>query len=414
MSSILQVISTCLIMSHIVLNKNVYCDYNNKMANNNESLRHPQQPPLVWGDLNKPWEQVVKDGPVWMGQFPPQPEKSEYEGKYKFQGFELMSPISIAAGPASGKLWTDFYFKMTFGLVMEKTRRTVERESNAAPNIAIVKSEEPITRDTLGQTLIGSLDQNDWYRYMSMTNSFGNPSPNLITWPMELREQRKSVGEGQVLGCSVTATTPETNAAAILNDKSESALIVETVGDLLVAETAAITNGAQLVEHNLACPNVTEHPEEGEMFMNEPLVKYLFASHARLFPNTPAGMKVGVFKSYEQMVRILVAGGDNMRFISTINAIGTQVVGKDGKDILPGRRQTGVAGKVDQQIALEQVDWAAQIREREGLKFEIIGGGGINGPEDADRFLNTGATIVFSGSGVLANPLMAHEYRTRY
>jgi hypothetical protein len=51
-----------------------------------------------------------------------------------------------------------------------------------------------------------SLDEADWSKYQSITNSFGNASKPLNDWALELREQTKAVGEGQMLGCSVTAT----------------------------------------------------------------------------------------------------------------------------------------------------------------------------------------------------------------
>lgn len=378
----------------------------NKPAN---YYRHPKQPTFIY-DIKKPWERVIKNNPIWLsGKFPSLPKQE----KYQFLGRKLISPIAIAAGPASGKIWTDFYFKMGYGMVMQKTRRTVPRLSNKEPNIAIVRVEEPVDRKDLGKPLTASTKNTDWEKYKSMTNSFGNPSSDITTWAQELPAQKKTVGKGQMLGCSVTATTPGQGEGclALLGENAPAALIVETASDLLIGATAAVLGGADMVELNLACPNVTENPKEGEMFQNAKLVKYALSEFKRRFPKVPIGFKFGIYKSKEQMKKVFAAGGDHLDFVSGINAIATPVTAPDGSDILPGRRVSGVAGKADQIIALEHIQWAAQIRKEEGLKYQILGGGGIIETADVDRYLNQGADMVQIAAISLANPLFAYEYR---
>lgn len=372
-------------------------------------FRHPDQPLLVY-DIHKPWEQNVADGPIWRGGYPPYPA----ERPYRFLGHELISPITIAAGPASGKRWTDFYLTMGYGLVMEKTRRTVPRGSNPTPNVAIIKEEQQITRENLDKTLHGSMDEREYQRYRSVTNSFGNPSPNMFTWATHLREQRESVRSGQLLGCSITATALDSgpSCSVILGNSPETAVLVETASDMLIGGTAAAVSGAQVIEFNLACPNVTDHPEEGEMFQNPQLVRYLFAEWKRRFPNNPAGFKAGLYKDKDQMRRVLAGGGDNLGFVSLINAVAMKVVDGEGNKIIGGGtiEKAGTCGVPLQTIALEEIEWAADIRESEGLRYEIIGGGGIVSVWDVDRYRDAGADVVFSGSYVFANPLFAYEY----
>lgn len=357
---------------------------------------HPNQPVFVY-DIHKPWEQVVQQGPVWKsGKFPPLPK----EKKYKFLGQKLISPIAISAGPASRKIWTDFYFKMGFGLVFEKTRRSIPRKSNQVPNIAIVHTDSPLSRDSLNQTLIATSKDEDWLKYKSMTNSFGNPSPAMEVWTKELMEQRKGVGDGQLLGCSVTAT--------LVNPRCT---MVEVATDLLMAATGAALSGAQVLEFNLACPNVIENNIEGEMFQDEKLVAYVLAEFKRRFPDIPCGFKFGVYKSKQQMKKVFIAGEDNLDYVSGINAIAMTVLAKDGSEILPGRKVSGVCGIADQNLALEHIKWAVEIRKEEGLKYEILGGGGIIEPADVDRYLSAGADMVQIAAIALSDPLLAYKYR---
>lgn len=354
------------------------------------------QPTFIY-DTKKSWEQVVSKKPIWLsGKFPPLPK----EKKYSLLGHKLISPIAISAGPASKKLWTDFYFKMGYGLVLEKTRRSTPRVSNKAPNVAIVETEQPITRDNLNKKLTATTRDEDWEKYQSITNSFGNPSPAMDVWAKELVEQRKGVGDGQLLGCSVTAT--------IVNARCT---MLEVATDLLMAATAAVIGGAQVVEFNLACPNVTENSQEGEMFQSADLVKYLFSEFKRRFPKTSAGFKFGLYKSKGQMKKVFSAAGDNLDYVSGINAIAMTVLGKNGQAILPARITSGVCGKLIQDIALESIRWADRIRTEEGLKYQILGGGGIVEVEDVDRYLAAGADMVQVAAIAMADPLLAYKYR---
>ncbi|MBI2334722.1 hypothetical protein HYU96_02875 [Candidatus Daviesbacteria bacterium] len=356
------------------------------------------QPVFVY-DIHKSWEQNIKEGPIWKsGKFPPLPQ----EKKYQFLGQRLVSPIAISAGPASTKIWTDFYFKMGYGLVFEKTRRTIPRKSNTAPNIAIVKLDHSIARENLNQKLEATMEDSDWEKYQCMTNSFGNPSPTMEVWTKELIEQKKGVGEGQLLGCSVTATL---HSGATMEDAAL---------DLLMAGTAAAISGAQVLEFNLACPNVTENSVEGEMFQDEKLVACILREFKKRFSALPCGFKFGIYKSKQQMKKVFVAAGENLDYVSGINAIAMTVLGEKGEEILPGRKISGVCGRADQIIALEHIKWADEIRKEEGLKYEILGGGGIITPADVDRYLKAGADMVQIAAAALSDPLLAYKYRLFY
>lgn len=357
---------------------------------------HPKQPTFVY-DIKKAWEEVVQMDPIWLSKkLPPLPK----EKKYSFLGQKLISPIAISAGPASRKIWTDFYLNLGYGLVFEKTRRTTPRKSNPVPNVAIVQVDGPLQRNDLGKILTATENQDDFDKNMSITNSFGNPSPALEVWTEELSKQKESVSDGQLLGCSVTAT--------IVNPK---ATIEEVVADLLIGATAAITAGAQVIEFNLACPNVTENKEEGEMFQNARLVKYLFSEFKRRFPATYAGFKFGLYKSKDQMKKVFSEAGDNLDYVSGINAIAMTVLGKNGRAILPGRKISGVCGRIIQDVAIESIRWADQIRKEEGLKYEILGGGGIVETKDVDRYLKAGADMVQIATIAMVDPLFAYKYR---
>ncbi len=373
-----------------------------------QTLKAVDQPTFIY-NIKKPWEEVVKSPPIWKSnKFPVLPKNK----KYSFLGKNLISPIIIAAGPASGHHWSDFYFKMGYGAVIEKTRRSTPRSSNKAPNIALIKSKNPLTRQNIKDGVKASLDENDWERYKSITNSFGNPSPAIEIWSKELQIQKKAVGNGQMLGCSVTATFPEDGPACykVLGKKGPAAAIVETALDLLTAASAAVTSGAEFIEFNLACPNVLENSTEGEMFQDEKLVAYTLGEFKKRFPNTPVGFKFGLYKNKEQMRKVFKSAGKNLDYVSGVNAIATIVTDDNGREILPGRMTSGVCGKIMKDIALEEIRWADEIRKEEKLKYEILGGGGIIEVGDVDEFLKAGADAVQVATIPLVNPLFAQHH----
>lgn len=354
----------------------------------------PSQPPLIY-DIKKPWEDIVKKAPIWKsGKFPSLPK----EKKYSFLGKKLISPIVVGAGPASRHLWTDFYFKMGYGAVIEKTRRTSPRPSNAAPNIAIIHSSK-LTKKDIGKPLEVSMNPADFLEYGSITNSFGNPSPSMDVWGPELDVQKQAVKDGQLLGCSITAT--------IHNPKAS---MEEVAADLLMGASVAASHGVDFVELNLACPNVIENSVEGEMFQDEKLVSYTLSEFKRRFPNTPVGFKFGLYKSKAQMKKVFKAAGKNLDYVSGINAISNPVVKEDGTEILPGRKTSGICGKLLLDIALESIQWAAEVRKEEKLEYCILGGGGVTSVEDVDKFLKAGADAVQVATIALADPLLAYKY----
>ncbi len=424
-----------------------------------EVYRHPDQPTLIY-DINKPWEEVVANPPIWLGGFPEKPT----EKKYILFGEPTISPMIIAAGPASGQRWTGFFLRMGYGAVIEKTRRSRERRSNPLHNIAIVLSRKPLSEKTIDKPRLGSLNPDDWKRFKSMTNSFGNPSSSIPTWTSEFRRQLTDVGDGQVLAVSVTATVdpfmkdypgyfwdieePQSNAQyeeyiekrweagwKIFREKRAWEKISEQdaeerkqgykvamrqliaarqsekiIADVMVGIAAAVGAGAEAVELNFACPNVTGNAIEGEMFQDGRLVHNTFDAAREMFPGIKLGLKVGRFNNLEQARSVIYEFYGNVDFVSTINALSVPIIALDGTPILIGRERAGTCGEILREISLRQVEMIAKLRDSANYDFEIHAGGGITEPAHVEQFKNAGGDGFFSGSAVLANPLLNNDY----
>src|SRR3989344_5588285 len=174
-------------------------------------------------DITKSWEYNYQRGPFFKGEIPPFPDKKPW----KFLGFDIISPLGIAAGPLPNSKWLLTYANLGYGSVIQKTVRSSAHISHPHPNIVFIKikgrlnidPEEPLSSTN---KYIGSIKK------MSITNSFGNPSLSPRVWTKETQKTRKKIGDGQVLGVSVYGTSSEnTNLKQLAQDYAKTALLAK-------------------------------------------------------------------------------------------------------------------------------------------------------------------------------------------
>lgn len=63
--------------------------------------------------------------------------------------------------------------------------------------------------------------------------------------------------------------------------------------------------------------------------------------------------------------------------------------------------------------ALRFVKMARKIIDQERLDLELAGCGGMMQPEHFDEMLSEGAKVVMTATGMMWNPYLAHEWKTR-
>jgi 2,4-dienoyl-CoA reductase-like NADH-dependent reductase (Old Yellow Enzyme family) len=95
------------------------------------------------------------------------------------------------------------------------------------------------------------------------------------------------------------------------------------------------------------------------------------------------------------------------------NAFHRTVLDADGSPALgPDRPTSGVCGAPIRKAALEFVQTARRIIDNRQLGLTLIGVGGVNSGQHVQDMLNTGADFVQSATGMMWNPLLAHEYHS--
>ena len=99
--------------------------------------------------------------------------------------------------------------------------------------------------------------------------------------------------------------------------------------------------------------------------------------------------------------------------IAAINTISAEIIDKNVNQALPGegRLRSGVCGNAIKWAGLDMIKRINNMRSEIGLKFKIIGVGGVASAEDFKIYISNGANAVMSATGVMWNSHLAKEVK---
>ncbi len=342
-------------------------------------------------DISLSYEENYTQGPFFNGPFP----KRSISQKKNFLGFEVNSLIGIPAGPLLNSNWIRVYAKLGFDLPVYKTVRTQARESHPSPNCLLVDVKGQLTEDRFGEKLMGI--QGAWPRTpeeISITNSFGMPSREPKTWQSDVERAKGFLGEGQILTVSVVGTLGENN---LLMDYARGAAMAKEAG-------------ADVVEINLSCPNVTSG--EGQIYTDPDFSRDLCKEVKKNLKETPLIIKVGYFTDQNLLQELVRTTAHFVQAISGINTLSFEVINEDETPALKGegRLRSGICGASIRTCGMEQAKRLVQLRKINKYDFGIIGVGGIMSVEDLDQYFKIGVDAAMSATGAMWDPYLAYRY----
>lgn len=329
--------------------------------------------------------------------------RTNQRGKYDFLGFKINSPFGIPSGPLINSKFCQAAFEKGFDIIHYKTRRSIAFPTNEWPNVLSVEVDGDLTLERAKKPLLGTTNFDKDPKKLSITNSFGNPSPEPPSvWEEDMRKAVKAAGPGQLLIASVVGT--------IQKGFSEE----DYYNDFAKAAQMAKGTGVKVIEVNLSCPNVAS---EGVVCYSKTAVISICQKTKGELGDMPMLIKLGYFSNEQQQllediiknVLPLIAG------VAAINTIPAAVVDKEGKQALPGqgRLTAGICGASIKWAGLDMVKRLKQIREKLGQDFAIIGVGGVMSPQDYLEYRNAGAEVVQSATGAMWNPYLAQEIKNK-
>jgi dihydroorotate dehydrogenase len=132
--------------------------------------------------------------------------------------------------------------------------------------------------------------------------------------------------------------------------------------------------------------------------------------------NTPLILKLAYFETDEHLRQLVTAVGKTVDGLAAINTIPAAIVDEAGKQALPGegRLRSGVCGSAIQWAGREMTTRLKELRGELGMKFAIIGVGGVTEPVDFKAYQEAGADAVMSATGAMWNPQLACTIKSAY
>jgi len=343
---------------------------------------YPDHPPIY--DIHKTWAENAIEGPFFKGTIPKRPESKPFD----FLGYKVNSPLGVPSGPLLNSRWIALAGKLGFDIPAYKTIRSYAHPSHALPNVVFVKPVGPHKAISIDEPTESISD-------LSITNSFGNPSKSPDFLLEDIARANASLSKGQVMIVSVYGTPNQG---------------VSFCDDFVRAAVLAKEAGAKIIEANFSCPNVDK--AEGILYMSPDTVYEFTKKISDAIKPIPFLMKVGIFPNEQLMKEVFIAAArGGARGVAGINTLSMEVLDKHGKPALgESRRTAGVCGGAIRGQAHHFIHKAAEIIRQEKLAMVLLGCGGIMRPEHFTEFLDLGAQVAMSATGMMWDPYLALRY----
>jgi len=312
----------------------------------------------------------------------------DISGRWYFCGHEVASPLGISAGPLLNGRWCCYYAQLGFDVLTYKTVRSRQRACYPMPNL------QPVNCGQLDGT------QNRVSPSTSMQGTwavaFGMPSAIPDIWRRDVEWTRQQLPRDKVLSVSVVGTMQEGWG------------IDELATDYAQCAKWAIESGADCVETNFSCPNVTTC--DGQLYLDMKESAIVSEAVKSAIGQTPLIIKVGHFVDHEMIPLFLSAVDRHTNAVSMTNSIASRV-GESDSELMFESQQRGICGRGILDASLEQVRaFAHAIEERES-KIEVIGLGGIETATDVRRYINAGASVCHLATHPMVDPACGIKIR---
>lgn len=345
-------------------------------------------------DISRSYLENAEEGPFFTAPIPLRavPPQNEW---VDFLGFRVASPLGVPAGPLLNARWTTLAGKLGFDIVTYKTIRSRAHPAHPPPNMVYVKTDRFLQPSEEGGELqmTRALPQN--HDTLALTNSFGIPSRDEAYLQDDIARALSTLAPYQVLIVSVVGT-PRSGE--------------DFVEDFVVAAQIAVSAGAKIIEADFSCPNVLTC--EGSIHTNAEAVFKITSRMKKAFPTVPLIIKVGVITEESVLSKVLVgAARAGAAAVCGINTLSMKVVDEHGQSALgEGRLRSGVCGGPIRLAALDFIEKARRVIDKEKLPLVLMATGGVTQYPHFDLFFKQGADVALSATGMMWDPYLALRY----
>jgi len=329
---------------------------------------------------------------------------TEKEQHFEFVGQKLNYPLGIPAGPLLNSRFMKAAMEKGFDVPVYKTVRTQLKKCNEWPNVLPVVVEGDLT---LEKAKKGLTVKDDYTEPLAITNSFGNPSYPVEVWQKDIADlvSFAKTRPGQIVIGMIEGTRWEKE------DTDQ-----DFIDDWVLAARLMQETGVHAIEANFSCPNEGDRVSTLLCFDSEMSRRTADAIKQKI-GDMPLLTKISYFADESELRSYVEKVGKIVDGISAINTIPAPVYKKDGSQALPGgpwRLKSGICGAPVKWAGLDMVRRLKALREELGMKYKIVGVGGVTVPRDFREYRDAGADVVMSATGAMWNPYLAKEIKEAY
>jgi dihydroorotate dehydrogenase len=182
----------------------------------------------------------------------------------------------------------------------------------------------------------------------------------------------------------------------------------ELAEDYALCARWAVESGADCIETNFSCPNVSTC--DGQLYQDAAQSRCVAQAVRDAIGHVPLVIKIGHLPQADSAEKLLDGIGDLVDGLAMTNSIAT-TVGSSDKDRMFDSQQRGICGEAIRNASIRQIQqFAATIRKRES-EIQLIGVGGISDASDVRDYLDAGAHACQLATAVMINPAVGLEIR---
>lgn len=320
----------------------------------------------------------------WNYQHAPEPiaaEAVDVPGPWTFCGRSVPSPLGIAAGPLLNGRWLLYYASLGFDVLTYKTVRRVARACYPLPNL------QPVGCDQLagGEQDLPGVDTMSG----SWAVSFGMPSQSPDVWRQDIATTREKLPADKLLSVSVVGTV------------EEGWTIDDLAADYAQCAQWAMESGADAVETNFSCPNVSTC--DGQLYQQPDAARRVAEAVRGSIGSLPYIVKIGHVDHPAVADALLDALGDVADALAMTNSIATTVRDTAGNLLFDGQPR-GICGRATREASIRQTALFAERIRLRGNGPALIGVGGASTVDDVQRYLDAGASAVHLATAAMVDP----------
>jgi dihydroorotate dehydrogenase len=215
------------------------------------------------------------------------------------------------------------------------------------------------------------------------------PSRSPAEWRADIEATRRTLANNKLLSVSVVGSV------------QEGWTIDQLADDYAQCARWAVESGADCIETNLSCPNVSTC--DGQLYQRPTEAGLVAATVRGKIGDRPYLIKIGHVTEQADAIELLAAVAPYINAIALTNSVATTVRGNDGHMLFDGARR-GICGAATRDVSLAQTRLFARLIRDLGLNIRLIGVGGIRTADDVRQYLQAGAEATHVATAAMVDP----------